>query len=127
MNAWPLMIHRVRPSSRDAVVVDGKAGFLERLQIAPDRARRDAALRGEVVDRDACAARAFDLAKDRPLPDDFRVSRHTQILIAELQNCRKEGNKERYESKVTQATPSTFHFLQSCNPAILQFLRRRSS
>ena len=53
LNAWPLIVHRVRPSSRDSVVEDGKPGFLERLQIAADGARRDAAERGEVVDRDA--------------------------------------------------------------------------
>ena len=58
------------------VVVDGESGFFERLKIAADGARGDVALRGEVVDRDAGGACLLDLAKDRPLPDDFGVSRH---------------------------------------------------
>ena len=34
--------------------------------------------RRELVDRDAAAARALDLAQDRPLPDHFRIARHLQ-------------------------------------------------
>ena len=77
----PLERLAVDAPARPAVVVrsvveEREARLLERLQIAPDRAGRDVAERRELVDGDAGAARAFDLAQDRPLPDDFRVARH---------------------------------------------------
>ena len=65
-----------------AVVVDGEAGFLERLEVAPDRPRRHAALGGEFVDRHAGGARTLDLAQDAPLPDHFSVAGHADPRIA---------------------------------------------
>src|SRR5207253_9980280 len=62
------------------IVEEGKARFLERLQIAADRACRDAAQRGEIVNRDARAPRPLDFAQDRPLADDFGIARHVSIL-----------------------------------------------
>ena len=56
-----------------AFVVDREAGFLERLQVAADRARRDLDGRRELVDRHAHAAR-LDLTQDLPLSDDFSVA-----------------------------------------------------
>ena len=55
-------------------------GCLAGLPCPADGAGGDAAEGGEVVDCDAGATRAFDLAEDRPLPDDFGVSRHVEIL-----------------------------------------------
>src|SRR5205085_8619388 len=63
-----------------AVVVEGEPGFLERLEIAANRARGDAAQRRQLVDGHAAAARVLDLAEDRPLLDDFRVPRHARII-----------------------------------------------
>ena len=80
----PLERLAVDPPARPAIVVrlvveEREAGFLERLQIAADRARRDVAQRRELVDRDARAARALDLAQDRPLTDDFGVAGHASL------------------------------------------------
>ena len=80
LNAWPLICHRVRPSSPRAIVVEREARFLERLQVAADGARGDAAERSQIVNRDANVARPFHLTEDRPLPDDFGVPRHDRIL-----------------------------------------------
>ena len=66
------------------IVVERKAGFFERLKIAADRPRRDVALRGQFVDRHAAVARAFDLAKDRPLADHFSISRHWGIVRVQV-------------------------------------------
>ena len=63
-----------------AFVVDREAGFLQRLQIAADGARRDLDLFGELVNRDAGAPR-LDFAQDLPLPDDFRVSHDVDIAL----------------------------------------------
>src|SRR6185436_12228997 len=62
------------------VVVDGEARLFERLQVAPDRPRGDAALVRKVVDGGAGGARLLDLAQDRPLADHFGVSRHRRIV-----------------------------------------------
>ena len=54
-----------------------KACRLQRLEVATDRSRRDAGARRQVVDREP--ARRFEVAQDRPLPDDFGVPRHTGV------------------------------------------------
>src|SRR5262249_23739804 len=58
------------------IVVERKAGFLERLQIAPDRARRHVAQLCQLVDRHASRARVLDLAQNRPLTNHLGISRH---------------------------------------------------
>ena len=63
-----------------SIVEDRKAGFLERLQVAPDRPRRDVAERRELVDRHAGGARALDLPEDGPLADHLGVSGHAEIV-----------------------------------------------
>ena len=63
-----------------SIVVEREAGFLERLQVAADGARGDAAERREIVDGHPGAARAFNLAQDGPLADDLRVPGHGMIL-----------------------------------------------
>ena len=60
------------------LVEEREPGGLQRLEIAADRPRRDAGARREIVDRQP--ARRFEVAQDRPLPDDFGVARHPRIL-----------------------------------------------
>ena len=62
-----------------AVVIDRKPRLLERLQIAADRPRRDAAEARQIVDRHAGTPGAFDLFQNRPLTDDFGVARHVYL------------------------------------------------
>ena len=81
----PLERLTVDPPPRLAVVVrlvveEREARLLERLQIAPDRPGGDDAERRQIVDGDARAARALDLAQNRPLPDDLGVAGHGQNL-----------------------------------------------
>ena len=54
-------------------VEEREAGVLQRLEIAPDRPRRDAGprARSSIVS----AARRLEVAQDRPLADDFSVAR----------------------------------------------------
>jgi hypothetical protein len=56
-----------------ALVVDRKPGFLERLQVAPNRSRGDLHEARQLVNRHADTAR-FDFAQDLPLADDFGVA-----------------------------------------------------
>ena len=67
-----------------AVVVDGKARFFERLQIATNRTCGDGAEAGKFVDSHARQSTAFNLAKDRPLADDFSVAWHRIILTTAI-------------------------------------------
>src|SRR4029078_10842826 len=61
------------------LVVERKPGGLQRFEIAPDRPGRDARPLGEVVDGQP--ARRLEVAQDRPLPDDFGITRHeTRVL-----------------------------------------------
>ena len=53
-------------------VEEREAGRLEGLEVASDRARRDAGPLGEVVNRRP--ARRLEVPEDRPLPDDFGVT-----------------------------------------------------
>ena len=53
-----------------SIVVEREARFLERLQVAADRARRDAAERREIVDGDARhCARTLDRAEDSSIDE----------------------------------------------------------
>ena len=74
------------PSSRQrdaavvvALVVEREAGFLQRREIAADRARGDVELVGQRVDRGA-VPRRFERVQQLPLADDFLVARHGRIL-----------------------------------------------
>jgi hypothetical protein len=49
-----------------------KPGRLQRLEVAPDGAGRDAGALGQIVDGDP--ARRFQVAENRPLPDDLGVT-----------------------------------------------------
>jgi hypothetical protein len=68
----------------DLLVVERKPRAAERLDVAPDRARVDLALRGERADRNP-HLRRVDCAQDLPLPDDFRIARHEGVLPFWLQ------------------------------------------
>ena len=61
------------------LVEQRKSCGLKRLEIPADRARRDAGTFGEIVDRHP--PRRFEIAQDRPLPDDFGVA-HRQNFTA---------------------------------------------
>src|SRR5262249_46059327 len=77
-----------------AIVEERKPRLLERLQIAPNRPRRHAARRRELVDGDPARPRALDLAKDGPLADHFGVARHEgNSTIAGWWDCRIAGRK----------------------------------
>ena len=79
------------------VVVEREPGFFERLQVAPDRARRDAAARGERINRHPRPARMLDFAQDRPLPDDLGIAGHREILEFEnlgFEDLRKVGSSK---------------------------------
>jgi hypothetical protein len=78
------------------IVEEREARFLERLEIAADRAGRHVAERRQLVDRDPGATGALDLAEDRPLANHFRVSRHlkpedTTVTAAKPPRCTEAG------------------------------------
>jgi hypothetical protein len=64
-----------------SIVEKRKASFLERLEVTPDRPRRDAAERRQIVDGHAARPGLFDLPQDRPLTDHFGVAWHEPIVL----------------------------------------------
>src|SRR4029078_10738313 len=67
----------VRAAVLVAFVIERKAGFLQRRQIATNGPGRDINAVGERVDRDA-VARGFQCVEHFPLPNDCLVAGHSQ-------------------------------------------------
>src|SRR5690606_16550405 len=70
-----------------ALVVERKAGFLQRLEVAANRPGRDAGQLRQFMNRDPGTAR-LDLPQDLPLANDLGIARHGEAIVTAVRRTK---------------------------------------